>query len=163
MVGTRGSCVAAGQHAFVHAAVEQVDVAEEAVDEGRGRMVVHGAGVPSCSTFPLFIRTTWSATSSASSWSWVTKMRGHVQVVVQAAQPAAQFLAHLGVERAEGFVEQQHARLHRQRARQGDALALAARQLRRIAVGHPVQLHQFEQLLDLVADLLLRSDAPCAA
>jgi hypothetical protein len=55
---------------------------------------------------------------------------GHVQIVVQAAQPAAQFLAHLGVQRAERLVEQQHARLHGQRASQRDTLALAARQLR---------------------------------
>ena len=34
---------------------------------------------------------------------------GHVDLVVQPAQPAAQALPHLGVERAERFVEQQHA------------------------------------------------------
>jgi hypothetical protein len=50
--------------------------------------------------------------------------RSDVQAVVQAAQPAAEFLAHLGIERAKGFIEQQHARFHRQRPRQGDALPL---------------------------------------
>jgi hypothetical protein len=79
----------------------------------------------------------------------VTKIAGDVQFVVQPAQPAAQFLAHLGVERAERLVEQQHARFDRQRARQCDALALAARQLRRKAVGQPVQLHQLEQVMHL--------------
>ncbi|MNT13424.1 hypothetical protein D3C72_1483940 [compost metagenome] len=78
---------------------------------------------------------------------------GHVQFIVQAAQPAAQLLAHLGVERAEGFVEQQHLGLHRQRAGQRDALALAAGQLRRVAVGQPVELHQLQQRTHLVADL----------
>ena len=52
-----------------------------------------------------------------------------MQLVVQAAQPAAQLLANLGIERTEGFVEQQHLGLHRERARQGDALALATREL----------------------------------
>jgi hypothetical protein len=54
-----------------------------------------------------------------------------VHVVVQAAQPAAQLLAHLGVERAEGLVEQQDLRLDGQRPGQRDALALAAGKLRR--------------------------------
>ena len=70
---------------------------------------------------------------------------GHVQFIVQAAQPAAQLLAYLGVERAERLVQQQHARLHRQRAGQRDTLALAAGKLGGIAVGQPVELHQFQQ------------------
>jgi hypothetical protein len=72
---------------------------------------------------------------------------GDMQLVVQAAQPAAQLLAHLGVQRAKGLVEQQHLGLHRQRAGQGNALALAARQLRGVAVGQPVELHQLEQVV----------------
>ena len=56
---------------------------------------------------------------------------GQVDLGVQPAQPAAQLLAHLGVERAERLVEQQHLRLDRQRARQRDALPLAAGELRR--------------------------------
>ena len=36
----------------------------------------------------------------------------------------------LGVERGRGFVEQQHRRIAQQRAGDGDALALAARQAR---------------------------------
>ncbi len=52
---------------------------------------------------------------------------------MQAAQPAAQLLAHLGVERAEGLVEQQHFGLDRQGAGQGHALALAAGELGGIA------------------------------
>jgi hypothetical protein len=54
---------------------------------------------------------------------------GVAGAVVDLAQPAAQFLAHLGVERAERLVEQQHARLDRQRAGQRHALALAAGKL----------------------------------
>ena len=37
--------------------------------------------------------------------------RRHVHLLVEAAQPGAQVLADLGVERAEGLVEQQHLRL----------------------------------------------------
>ena len=79
---------------------------------------------------------------------------GDVQLVVQPAQPAAQLLAHLGVERAERLVQQQHLRLDRQRAGQRDALALAAGELVRIAVGEPVELHQLQQLEHLAPDLL---------
>src|SRR5690606_41920375 len=44
--------------------------------------------------------------------------RGLPGLVVQAAQPAAQLHPHLGIERTEGFVEQQYGRIDRQRARQ---------------------------------------------
>ncbi len=47
--------------------------------------------------------------------------------VVQPAQPAPQFAPDRGVERAERLVEQQHARLDGERARQSHALALPAR------------------------------------
>ena len=59
---------------------------------------------------------------------------GDVDLVVELAKPAPQLLADLGVERAERLVEQQDARLDGERARERDALALAARQLRRVAV-----------------------------
>ena len=59
---------------------------------------------------------------------------GHVDLVVQAAQPGAQIGAHLGVERAEGLVEQQDLRIDGERARQRHALALPTGQLRRVAV-----------------------------
>ena len=77
---------------------------------------------------------------------------GDVQLVVQAPQPAAQLLAHLGVERAERLVQQQHLGLDRQRARQRDALPLSAGELMRIAVGEPVELHQLQQLVHLAPD-----------
>ena len=76
-----------------------------------------------------------------------------MQFLVQAAQPAAQFLAHVGVERAKRFVQQQHPRLDGQRPRQRHPLALAARQLVRIARRGVAQLHQFEQPLHALGDL----------
>jgi hypothetical protein len=51
---------------------------------------------------------------------------GDALLVVQAPQPLPQFGPHRGVEGAERFVEQQHARLHGQRPRERHPLALAA-------------------------------------
>jgi hypothetical protein len=87
--------------------------------------------------------------------------RGDVQLVVQAAQPAAQLLAHLGVERAEGLVEQQHARLHRQRAGQRDALALAAGELGRKRSASQSSCTSLSSSCHLGLDRA--SDAGCAA
>ena len=58
---------------------------------------------------------------------------GHVDLVVQPAQPVAQLLADLGVEGAERLVEQQHRRLDRQRPGQRHPLPLAAGELARAA------------------------------
>jgi hypothetical protein len=63
--------------------------------------------------------------------------RRHVDLVVEAAQPARELLADLRVERAERLVEEQHLGLDRERPGQRHALALAARELRRVAVGEP--------------------------
>ena len=67
---------------------------------------------------------------------------------MQAAQPGAQVGADVGVQRAERLVEQQHARLHRERAGERHALALAARELRRVAVAEAGQADELEQLVD---------------
>ena len=66
--------------------------------------------------------------------------------VVELAQPAAQLAAHLGVERAERLVEQQHPRLDGQRAGQRHALALAAGELGGMALAEAVELHELEQV-----------------
>ena len=58
---------------------------------------------------------------------------GQAEAPVQVAQPAPQVLPDLGVERAERLVEQQDARLDRERAGERHPLALAARELVRIA------------------------------
>ena len=82
--------------------------------------------------------------------------RGDVHLVVQPAQPVAQLLADLRVERAERLVEQQHLRLDGERTGQRHALALAAGQLRRVAVGELLQVDELEQLVDPRLDLRLR-------
>ena len=51
----------------------------------------------------------------------------------------------LRVQRAEGLVEQQHARLDGERARERDALTLAAGELRRIAAAEAVELHELSR------------------
>ena len=105
---------------------------------------------------PWLITTTRSASSSASSWSWVTNTVVWPVRVVDLAQPAAQLAAHLGVERAEGLVEQQHAWARSPGAGQRHALALAAGELRRVALFETRQLHEIEQLEGAAADFGLR-------
>ena len=62
------------------------------------------------------------------------------------ADRAPQLLADLRVERAERLVEQQHARLVRQRARERDALLLAARELARQPLVVALERDEPEQL-----------------
>ena len=69
------------------------------------------------------------------------------------AQRLAQFLAHLGVQRSERLVEQQDLGFARQRPGKRDSLALAARQLRGIALAEPRQVNQREQIVDALGDL----------
>ena len=57
--------------------------------------------------------------------------------------------AHLGVERAERLVEQQHLRVDGERPGQRHPLPLAAGELRRVAVLEPVEPDDLEQLVDL--------------
>jgi hypothetical protein len=79
----------------------------------------------------------------------------HVHLVVEPAKPGAELLAHGGVERAERLVQEQHARLHGERAGQRHALPLPARELRRVAVGEAVEVHELQELVHAGLDLLL--------
>ena len=65
-------------------------------------------------------------------------------------------LAQLAVEGGEGLVEQQHLRPFHQRARERNALALAAGQLVRLALGEALQPDQGEHLLDAGLDRVAR-------
>ena len=69
-----------------------------------------------------------------------------VNLFVQPPQPAAQLLPHFRVERAERLVEQQHFWLDGQRARERDALTLAAGKLGRMSIAKIVELHQLQQI-----------------
>ena len=142
--------------ALVRAAVEQVHVAEEAVDEGRwpgGRRPP-----PACRparSGRLFISTTRSATSSASSWSCVTKMlvtcssscrrrsqrRSSLRTLASSAPNGSSSSSTLGSTAS--------ARASAMRWR------WPPESCERIAVGQPVELHQLEQVVHLGLDLRL--------
>ena len=109
--------------------------------------------MPTCSTSPLAITTIAVGDLHRLLLVVGDEHRGHVDLVVQPAQPGAQLLAHLRVERAERLVEQQHLRLDRERAGQRHALALATGELRRVAVGELLEVHELEQLVDPRLDL----------
>src|SRR3954447_6877342 len=89
--------------------------------------------------------------------------RGNMDLLVQLTKPAPQFLAYLGVERAERFVEQQNARLDGERACERNALALAAGQLVRQPLPERAELHQLEQLIDPCANRRLGRTRPAGA
>ncbi len=85
--------------------------------------------------------------------------RRHAGLGLQATQPLPQVVADLGVERAERLVEQQHLRLDGERPRERHPLALAARQLRRVALLVAGQADDLQQLVDAPVDLGLRPPA----
>jgi len=145
-------CVADPGFTLVQASMEQLDITEELVNEGGGRMIVdvvrgadlldpslvhHHDAIGDFQRFVLIVG---------------DEHAGHVQFVVQPPEPTAQVLAHACIERAERLVEQQYLGIDRQSPRQGNALPLTAGQLRRVTIGQPVQLHQIEQFVHLLAD-----------
>ncbi|OFT87956.1 hypothetical protein HMPREF3115_15030 [Burkholderia sp. HMSC10F09] len=66
------------------------------------------------------------------------------RVVPQPQQLFLHLAARQRIERGERLVHQQHARLHRERARNGDALLHAARQRMRIRIGERAEPHLVE-------------------
>ena len=82
---------------------------------------------------------------------------------MQAEQPLAKLETHPGVERAEGLVEKQDARLDGERARERHALPLAARELRRAAAGETIQLDAVEELVRARDGFLSRNTADTQA
>ena len=87
-----------------------------------------------------------SAIAKASSWSCVTRMVVTPSSCWILPDGAPQFLADLGVERAERLVEQEHFRPVRERAGDGDALLLAAGKLGRQALVHALERDELQQL-----------------
>src|SRR6185503_21349593 len=58
-------------------------------------------------------------------------------------------------ERSKGLVQEEHLRLDRERPRERHALPLTAGKLPGVPLGEAVELHEPEELVDLVADLVL--------
>ncbi len=80
------------------------------------------------------------------------EQRGRADLELDPPDLVAQLGAHLGVERRERLVEQQHRRLDRQRPGQRDALLLATRELAGVALAVLGEADQLELLLrDLAA------------
>ncbi len=99
--------------------------------------------------------TMWSATSMASSWSWVTKT---VVTWVSSWRRRSQMRSSLRTRASrapKGSSRRSTAGLDGEGPGEGHALPLAARELGRIAVGEMRDLDEREQLPDLAADLLL--------
>ena len=78
---------------------------------------------------------------------------GQMGGVVEAAQPVAQFLSDFGIERTEGFVEQEDFRFDSQSAGEGNTLPLTSGKLAGKSLSKLGELNGFEELLDAGADL----------
>ena len=137
------------RRAVVDATVKEVDVPQEIVDEraspGDGRP---RRACPTCSILPPIHHRDVIGDFERLVLIVRHEDAGDADLVVQLPQPAPQLQTNLRVERAERFVQEQDARLDGERARQRDALALAAGELRRIAAGLISQLDQIEQFAD---------------
>ena len=81
---------------------------------------------------------------------------GDADLALELRQLKAHGLAQFGIERRQRLVEQEHLRLLHQRARERNALALAARQLVGHARGQMTELDEIERLLHAPVALGLR-------
>jgi hypothetical protein len=70
-------------------------------------------------------------------------------------EPASELFSHLCVERPERLIEEKQARLDGKRAGKGDALALTARKLSRIAILESAELYKLDEIECPLANLLL--------
>ena len=109
---------------------------------------------------PLVIITMRSDSSTASSTSWVIISTVLPSLLMDRHHRVLQVRAGQRVERAERLVEQQHLRLHRQRAGDADALLHAAGDLRRPLVLGMRHLHEVEVVHDPVVALGCATSRP---
>ena len=82
-------------------------------------------------------------------------MAVNFEVVVQADEPLAQFLANLSIDRGKGLVEQEDIGTGGEGAGDGNTLALAAGQLMRVTLQQAVQFQQGGQFAHPVGDARL--------
>ena len=127
--------------------------ADEGEDEGRRRRVVDFVGRRGL--FDLALAHDDDAVGKLKRFFLVVgdEQGGVAGAIVDFAQPAAEILPHAGVKRAEGFIEQEHAGLDGEGARECDALALAAGKLGREAALEARELDEVEQLQHAALDL----------
>ena len=135
---------------------KHVDRAEELGDERGGRVVVERLRRAHLLDLPLVEHHDLVGDLERLLLVVGHEQAGDVHLVVELAEPGAQLLADPGVERAEGLVQEQDLGPGGQRPRQGDALPLPAGELRRVAVGEPLELHQLQQLVGPRPDLAAR-------
>ncbi len=120
-------------------------------------------GVPICWMRP------WSSTAMLSAIGVGVLLvvgdvdRGDAELALQLPQLDAHLDPQPGIEVRQRLVEQQHLRLDHDRARERDALLLAAGQLRRPAVGEGGEPDQVERVRDLALDLGARELAALEA
>src|SRR5438445_7698518 len=81
--------------------------------------------------------------------------RGDAELELDAANLLAQLDADLRVERRERLVEEEYARLDRERARQRDALLHAAGELVRVAVACVAEADELQEIPDALASIAL--------
>ena len=80
------------------------------------------------------------------------KERGDLHLPRELMQFDLHGLPELAIERAERLIQDQNARLNRQRPCKGDTLLLTARHLRRIPIRHLIQPHHLEHPFDALVD-----------
>ena len=129
---------------------------------GRSYSVV---GSPFCWIRPSRMTTMTSLIVSASSWSWVTYTKVIPTSRWSALSSSCISLRSLRSSAPERFVEEQHGRPVHERARQRDALLLAAGHLPRPALLVAAQTDEVERLADaarlfLLLDLALAQPVP---
>ena len=137
---------AVARDAFAHLAVEDVHHADEARDELAGRLLIHLARRADLCE-PALVEDDDAVADFHRLFLVVRDEDGRdVQFVVEVDEHLAQLLADFRVHGGERFVEQEHVRLGRERAGEGDALALAAGKLVGEAVFQILQAEQINQL-----------------
>ena len=124
--------------------MKQVHIPQELVDEWIGRVIVHFFG-----SADLFDAAFIHHHDSVGKLERLLLIVGdedgcNAHLVMQPAQPAAQIPANTRIECAERLIQQQHAWLHRQRAGEGNTLALAARELPGKAVAQTFELDELQ-------------------
>ena len=130
---------------------QQVGSAEERRDKARGRPGIQLVGLVALQQAAEIHDT--DAVGEREGFFLVMRHQhgSDAELALDLADRAPEFLADLGVERTERFIEQQHFGLVRERTGHGHSLLLAAGQLRRQAIVHTFECDQAQQLLATLA------------